>query len=102
MNNRSMMRSLVELLGACVVAALALGPRAAAQDHTQFMDVNAENLFRNSRAAISSGGKAVYELRALILKGRSRFVVDDGGALAGAAVEIKLLLPDHYLRTDTS
>jgi len=76
--------------------------RPGAQDHMQFADVNAENLFRTSRAAIANGGKAVYQLRSLILKGRSRFAVDDSGALAGAAVEIKLLLPDHYLRTDTS
>jgi hypothetical protein len=84
------------------VAAITLCVQPRAQDHMQFADVNAENLFRNSRAAISNGGKAVYELRALILRGRSRFVVDDNGAIAGAAVEIKLLLPDHYLRTDTS
>ena len=66
------------------------------------MDVAAENLFRYSRAAISGGGRTVHSLHTLILKGRSRFVVDDVGGLAGAAVEIKLLLPDHYLRTDTS
>lgn len=85
-----------------VVIVVALTLRAGAQDHTQFMDVAAENLFRYSRAAISGGGKSVNDLRSLVLKGRSRFVVDDNGGLAGAAVEIKLLLPDHYLRIDSS
>ena len=87
---------------ALVLALAVLSMRAAAQDQTVFMDVAAENLFRYSRAAISGGGRTVYTLRTLILKGRSRFVVDDAGGLAGAAVEIKLLLPDHFLRTDTS
>ena len=76
--------------------------RAGAQDQTVFMDVLAENLFRYSRAAISGGGKTVNQLHSLLLKGRSRFVVDDAGGLAGAAVEIKLLLPDYYVRIDTS
>ena len=97
-----MTRSLLATVGAFLVGALALGPRAAAQDRTVFMDVAAENLLRYSRAAISGGGKAVNDLRSLVLKGRSRFVVDDAGSLAGAAVEIKLLLPDRYLRTDSA
>jgi hypothetical protein len=87
---------------ALVLVLAASSLRASAQDQTVFMDVSAENLFRYSRAAISTGGRTVYSLRSLILKGRSRFVVDDAGGLAGAAVEIKLLLPDHYLRTDSS
>jgi hypothetical protein len=85
-----------------VAAALVFTIRVPAQDHTDFMDVAAENLFRYSRAAISGGGGTVTRLRSLALKGRSRFAVDDTGGLAGAAVEIKLLLPDYYLRTDTS
>jgi hypothetical protein len=87
---------------ALFLAVLVSGLHVAAQDHTQFMDVAAENLFRYSRAAISGGGGPIAHLRSLIFKGRSRFVVDDSGGLAAAAVEIKLLLPDHYLRTDTS
>jgi hypothetical protein len=87
---------------ALVLALAALSLRVGAQDQTMFMDVAAENLFRNSRAAISKGGRTVYSLHTLILNGRSRFAVGDSGGLAGAAVEIKLLLPDHYLRTDTS
>ena len=79
----------MQLRGALVLGVAALSLRVAAQDQTVFMDVAAENLFRYSRAAISGGGKPVYQLRSLILRGRSRFVVDDAGALAGAAVEIK-------------
>lgn len=85
-----------------VAAALVFTIRVPAQDHTDFMDVAAENLFRYSRAAISGGGGTVTRLRSLALKGRSRFAVDDTGGLAGAAVEIKLLMPDYYLRTDTA
>jgi hypothetical protein len=86
---------------AVIIGLAVLSLRARAQDQTVFMDVAAENLFRYSRAAVSAGGKTVNQLHSLIFKGRSRFVVD-GGALAGAAVEIKLLLPDHYLRTDSA
>jgi hypothetical protein len=92
----------VAVAGIAPAALLVFTLHATAQDHALFVDVAAENLFRFGRAAIGSGGNAVMRLRGLVLKGRSRFVADDAGGLAGAALEIKLLLPDHYLRTDTS
>ena len=64
---------------ALVLALAALSLRVGAQDQTVFMDVAAENLFRNSRAAISKGGRTVYSLHTLILKGQSRFAVGDSG-----------------------
>lgn len=82
------------------VASLLLLGRPAAQDHTTFADTAAENLFRYSRAAISGGGGPIMRLRSLVFKGRSRVLVDDR-TLVPATVEIKFLLPDHYLRTHT-
>ena len=82
------------------LASLWLAGRPAAQDHTTFMDPNAENLFRNSRSAISGGGGSVIRLKSLIMKGRSRVPGDDGALMQGA-VTIKMLLPDNYLRVDT-
>jgi hypothetical protein len=88
-----------------VVAAMVLGlavlsgARVSAQDHTLFIDPEAENLFRYARMAI--GGGEVSKVKALAMKGRSRIINTDG-ALVGATVEIKMLLPDYYLRVDTT
>jgi hypothetical protein len=69
-----------------------------AQDNYQFSDPNVENLFRYARMA--AGGGAVSKLKALELKGRSR--VDLGGALINCTVDIKILMPGYYLRTDAT
>ena len=80
-----------------LLSALLLLTHAAAQDRAQFVDPVAGELFRYSRQAV--GVEAVSKLTSLILNGRSRFVGNDG-ALVRGIVEIKLLLPDHYLRID--
>lgn len=80
-----------------LLSALLLLTHAAAQDRAQFVDPVAGELFRYSRQAV--GVEAVSKLTSLILKGRSRFVGNDG-ALVRGVVEIKLLLPDRYLRID--
>jgi hypothetical protein len=85
---------------ACAIASLLFLVNARAQDQTLFTDVAAENLFRYSRMAVGTG-PAVAGLRSLVLKGRSRLLVDSNAPLASATVEIRLLLPDHYLRIDT-
>jgi len=84
--------------GIVLGASLWCGGRVAGQDHTQFVDPSAENLFRYSRMAV--GGGAVEKLKSLILRGRSRFVGTDNTLVSGT-VEIKMLLPDYYLRIDT-
>jgi len=84
----------------CAVVSIALLTRTAAQDHLLFTDPAAENLFRYSRMAVGTG-PAVAGLRSLVFKGRSRVLVENDSPLLAAAVEIKLMLPDHYLRTDT-
>lgn len=92
--------SRTRLAAVMILASFVLVRRPAAQDQTIFVDVNAENIFRLSRSAISGGGGSVTRLKSLIMKGRSR-VPGDGGALMSATVTIKMLLPDHYLRVDT-
>jgi hypothetical protein len=76
---------------ACAIASLLVLVNARAQDQTLFTDVAAENLFRYSRMAVGTG-PAVAGLRSLVLKGRSRLLVDSK-PIASATVEIKLLLP---------
>src|SRR5258707_936784 len=69
-----------------------------AQNNYQFSDPNVEDLFRYARMA--AGGGLVSNLKTLELKGRSK--VDMGGSLLDCTVDIKILLPDHYLRIDTT
>jgi hypothetical protein len=92
------MRVRTALVAAALAGALWCGARVAAQNHTQFVDPAAENLFRYSRMAI--GGGAVEKVKTLILRGRSRFPGNDN-ALVRGRVEIKILLPDYYVRVDT-
>src|SRR2546428_3814289 len=68
----------------------------AAQDATQFRDPAAEDFFRYSRMAL--GGGAVTKIKTLAFKGKSKTQVGNGAI--DANVEIKILLPDHYLRID--
>ena len=68
----------------------------AAQDATQFRDPAAEDFFRYSRMAL--GGGAVTKIKTLAFKGKSKTQVGNG--VIDANVEIKILLPDHYLRID--
>jgi hypothetical protein len=84
--------------GIVLGASIGSAPRLSAQDHTLFVDPEAENLFRYARMAVGGGG--VSRLKALELKGRSR-IIDNDGRLVAATVDIKMLLPDYYLRVDT-
>ena len=72
---------------------------AAAQDTTRFGDDAAQNLFVRSRAAVARTG-TVTQLRALILRGQIRTLADNGAPLDGT-IEIKVLLPDSFLRIET-
>jgi hypothetical protein len=71
----------------------------AAQDSTRFADEAAQNLFVRSRAAVAHTG-TVTQLRSLILRGHLRTTADNGSPLEGA-IEIKVLLPDSFLRVET-
>jgi hypothetical protein len=97
---RRLIVRLAALAGAAALVAVATAARIAAQDQLLFTDPAAENLFRYSRMSVGTG-PAIAKLRSLVFIGRSRFQVDDAGPLASATVQIKVLLPDHYLRIDT-
>jgi hypothetical protein len=71
----------------------------AAQDTTRFGDDAAQNLFVRSRAAVARTG-TVTQLRSLILRGQIRTLADNGAPLDGT-IEIKVLLPDSFLRIET-
>jgi len=72
-----------------------------AQDGVVFKDPASEALFRAARSAVGHGEGKVVGLQSLVLKGRSKVVVGDGEPV-DALVEIKVLLPDHYLRVDSA
>jgi hypothetical protein len=78
---------------------LALHGTFAAQDSTRFADDAAQNLFIRSRAAVVHTG-TVTQLRSLILRGHLRTTADNGSPLEGT-IEIKVLLPDSFLRVET-
>jgi hypothetical protein len=72
----------------------------AAQEPELMRDPKTKELFASARIAIFGGPGGIARLHALRFKGRSRFA-GTGGDLLSAAVEIRVLLPDHYLRIDT-
>lgn len=79
-----------------LVAVCLCGAGLAAQDATTFKDDNARDLFTRSRMAV--GAQHVAQLTALTMRGKSRSAVDE--QVADGAVEIKILLPDCYVRED--
>jgi hypothetical protein len=83
----------------CALAAIAC-ITLAAQEPELLRDPKAKELFASARIAIFGGPGGIARLRALRFKGRSRFA-GTGGDLLSAAVEIRVLLPDRYLRVDT-
>jgi hypothetical protein len=80
-------------------AALTVVSVVVAQDSTRFADDAAQSLFVRSRAAVVHAG-TVTQLRSLILRGHLWTSADDGSALAGT-IEIKVLLPDSFLRIES-
>jgi len=81
---------------ACVALVVG-GVVVAAQDNYQFTDPNVQDLFRYARMAV---GSAVSKVKSFEMKGKSK--VDLGGSLIDCTVDIKMLLPDHYLRVDST
>jgi hypothetical protein len=82
-----------------VAATLTCGARST-QEPELLRDPKTRELFASARIAIFGGPGGVARLRALRFKGRSRFA-GTGSELLSAAVEIRVLLPDRYLRIDT-
>ena len=77
---------------------LLLAGSLLAQDNYQFSDPNVQDIFRYARMAV--GGGAVSKLKALEFKGTSK--VEMNGFLIDCKVDIKILLPDYYLRVDAA
>jgi hypothetical protein len=90
---------------AVVIVALAVAG-AIAQDTAIFdvvamRDVKTRDLMTAARVAVFGGPGGVALLRSLRFKGKSRFP-DDDGAMIAATVELRVLLPDSYLRIDVA
>jgi hypothetical protein len=71
-----------------------------AQDATFYRDTKARDLFDRARVMIFGGPGGHSRLRSLTLKGASRLPGANGELIDGR-VEIRILLPDRYLRIDS-
>jgi hypothetical protein len=78
---------------------LIVGALLAGATDVRFADATARELVERSRAHIVQNGASI-DLRSLILKGRVR-VPGEGAATTDGTVEIRILLPDRFLRVDT-
>lgn len=65
-----------------------------------YHDPKARELFESARIALTGGPGGLARLRSLRLKGQSQFSGADGTPFSGS-VEVRILLPDRYLRIDT-
>ncbi len=86
------------IAAAGVVVLVGLGS-SAAQDLLDFSDANARDVLKRSRQAVG-GVDAVARLRSLVLTGISRIPASPGPNLTECDLEIRILLPDRYLRIE--
>jgi hypothetical protein len=86
---------------AAVSAGSLLGQDTAIFDVVAMRDVKTRELMTAARVAVFGGPGGVALLRSMRFKGQSRFPDQDGGMIS-ATVEIRILLPDNYLRIDTA
>jgi len=68
-----------------------------AQESLDFKDANAREILKRGRIAVG-GVEAVGKIQSLMLRGLSRIPANTG--LVECELEIRVLLPDHYLRID--
>jgi hypothetical protein len=73
----------------------------AAQDSVVFHDDAAASLFRTSRMNMSGREATIRELLALHMTGTIRIATPEG-AIESGTTDIKVLLPDRYLRVDAT
>lgn len=92
------MNSKAAVVAAGVLIAAAWVGHPSAQDAMRFADTAAQSLFLRSRAVVVSSG-SVRQLRSVILRGHLT-AVGDGEPVDGE-IEIRCLLPDHFLRVET-
>lgn len=65
-----------------------------------FRDAKAKELFESGRIAIFGAPGGIARLRSIALRGTSRIRAADG-ELIDARVDVRVLLPDRYLRIDS-
>jgi hypothetical protein len=87
-------------IAAACASVLLWGQEGAFQDGVFLKDAKTKDLFNAARLAIFGGPGGIARLHGMRFKGRSRFPAADG-TLVSAAVEIRVLLPDRYLRIDS-
>ncbi len=95
----------VLLLAACAVSLAGQTSQerdANAVADATFKDQTSYDLFRAARMAVGGGEGAIVKLRSLRFTGRSRVRVEGVPELVEGDVEVRVLLPDHYLRIDSS
>jgi hypothetical protein len=85
------------LLAAGLSGLLAAAGALAAQDLTGIADSNAREVLKRSRTAVG-GVEAVARIESILFTGLSRIQTNQG--LVECEVEIRMLLPDSYLRID--
>ena len=73
---------------------------AVEQNYVTFQGSGAEMLFKQSRNAIGGEG-AVMNVAGLVMKGTARVSAGDDGP-PERAIEIRVLLPDQYVRIETA
>jgi YD repeat-containing protein len=79
---------------------LLLAASVSAQNFVTFQGAGAETLFRQSRNAIG-GEAAVMNVSSLVMKGIVRVSAGDDGP-PERTIEIRMLLPDQYVRIETA
>jgi hypothetical protein len=92
----------VNVVCSAAIGALALGAVEGANS-IRFADAPARVVFERSRAALwvsDVRAGAPHDLRSLVFKGRVRVPSNDGGTTVDSTVEIRILLPDRFLRID--
>jgi hypothetical protein len=87
------------IVAACACALLS-AQESNFQDGVLLRDAKAKDLFAAARIAIFGGPGGIARLHSMRLRGRSRFPAADATMLSGT-VELRVLLPDRYLRIDT-
>jgi hypothetical protein len=88
-------------VGTLVLLLLSAVTALAAQDAVTFGDDSARSLFRTSRMNMSGREATIRELLSLHLTGKIRIATPEG-AIETGTTEIKVLLPDRYLRVDST
>jgi hypothetical protein len=91
-------------LGSILVGLVVVGPAVvwvSTQDGALYKDSVAATMLQDARAAIGHGQGKVLSLKTLVLKGKSRVALE-GQPAVDAVVEMRILLPDHYLRVDVA